>query len=31
MSPIDLYISGIENPLERIALEKLRKEIHEIL
>lgn len=31
MSPIDLYISDIENPLERTALENLRTEVHEIL
>jgi len=31
MNEIDFYISGIENPLERDALESLRKTLHELL
>lgn len=31
MNPIDLYIADIEDPLERAALEDLRKSLHEII
>jgi hypothetical protein len=31
MNPIDLYISDIENPSERAALEDLRQSLHELL
>lgn len=31
MNEIDLYISDIENPLEREVLENLRKTLHELL
>lgn len=31
MNDIDFYIADIENPLEREALEDLRKSLHELL
>ncbi len=31
MNPIDLYIENIENPEERLALENLRKTLHELI